>query len=128
MKKHFVTFLSPGTFVAEETTKEIDSWDVDKAMEMSGQIIERHNALPYGFYFTTLERGDEDFNPRQTSKSGMYYLGGDVLTVDDLKAQNDSSNDILISNMEINGWHKVVVNRNSWSWTQPLEEGDVVLK
>ena len=28
MQKHFVTFLSPGTFVAETSEKEIDSWDV----------------------------------------------------------------------------------------------------
>ena len=31
IQKHFITFVSPGTFVHEETEKEIDSWDVEKA-------------------------------------------------------------------------------------------------
>ena len=34
MKKHFVTFLSPGTFVSETTTKPIASWSVEKAKAM----------------------------------------------------------------------------------------------
>ncbi len=34
MEKHFVTFLSPGTFVAEDRTLPIDSWDVNKAQEI----------------------------------------------------------------------------------------------
>ena len=29
-KKHFVVFLSPGTFVHEQTSKEVKEWDVDK--------------------------------------------------------------------------------------------------
>jgi hypothetical protein len=128
MKKHFVTFFSPGTFVAETTTKEIDLWDVERAMEMSGEVLERYDALPYGFQFTTRERGDSDFDSKEVARSGMYYLGGEVLTIDDLKKQNDPSNRILISNMEINGWDRVVVNKNSWSWTQPLKDDDVVLK
>ena len=75
MKKHFVTFLSPGTFFHEETTREVDSWDVDAAVTQSRQILERHNATPFGFYFTTRERGEDDFNSREVARSGTYYLG-----------------------------------------------------
>jgi len=42
MKKHFVHFLSPGTFVAEETSKPIASWSVEKAVKMAREITERH--------------------------------------------------------------------------------------
>jgi len=34
---------------------------------------------------------------------------------------------ILVSNMEVNGWKRVITNDNSWRWTQPLEKSDVVL-
>lgn len=49
MEKHFVKFYSAGIFVAEETVKEIDCWDMDKAIEMSKDIAERYGAKPYGF-------------------------------------------------------------------------------
>jgi hypothetical protein len=49
---HFVTFLSPGTFVAEDTTRPIESWDVKQAMKMADDIHERHGA--------TRSRGPED--------------------------------------------------------------------
>lgn len=49
MKKHFVIFYSPGTFFNEESTLPIDSWDIDKAIEMSKSIKERYNATPFGF-------------------------------------------------------------------------------
>jgi len=51
MKKHFVTFCSPGSFVSEETTKPIESWDTEKAIILSKEITERYNSKPYGFYF-----------------------------------------------------------------------------
>jgi len=127
MRKYFVVFCSPGTFVAETTQKPIESWDVDKAVEMSREIIERYNAKPYGFYFITRERGPRDLDSKEVERSTMYYLGGEVITLDELKAQNNSEDRILIQNMECNGWNRVVVNKNSWKWTQPLNDGDTVL-
>lgn len=127
MKKHFVTFLSPGTFVAEETTKEIDSWDVNKAIEMSKGIVERYNAIPYGFFFTTRERGESDFDSKETKRSNLYYLGGEILTLEQVKSRYPDK-DILISNMEINHYEKIVVNTNSWMCVRPLEKDDVILK
>ena len=125
MEKHYVTFLSPGTLVAEESTREIDSWDVDAAVRMSTGIIERYNATPYGFYFTTRTRGEDDFEPKETDRSGTYFIDCEVKTVADL--EGDPANDILLSNMRANGWHEVVQTTKGWSWTQPLRAGDVVL-
>ena len=80
MQKHFVTFYSPGTFVDESTTKPIDSWDVERAKEMARSIIERYEASPFGFRFTTRERADDELDSRVAKTSPMYYLGGTVET------------------------------------------------
>lgn len=127
MKKHFVIFFSPGIIVAETTEKAIDSWDVDEAIKMAREINERHNAIPYGFCFTTRERKDDELDSKEIKRSGTYFLGGKILTMDILKVRNDPKDSILISNMECNHWEKVVENCNSWKWIQPLREGDVLL-
>ncbi len=127
MVKHFVEFYSPGTFLAEITIKEIDSWDVDKAVKMSKSIKERYNAKPYGFAFTTRERKENDFDSKETNRSGTYFLGGEILTIVELKNENEKNNQILINNMERNNWDKIVRNDNSWRWHQPLRENDIVL-
>ena len=126
--KHCVTFLSPGTFVSEETTKEIVSWDVDLALEMVPNIKERYGATPYGFFFTTRERDEDDFDSHQTKKSNLYYLGGTISTLEEVRNRADPDDRILISNMENNGYDKIIVNTNSWKWTQPLRKGDIVLQ
>jgi hypothetical protein len=113
--------------VAEQTTKEIDSWSVSKAKAMAHGIKERHGATPYGFQFTTRERGDKDFDSKEVKRSGMYYLGGKVLTVAELKARNDPKDRTLILNMENNNWPRIVENTNSWKWTQPLKNGDKII-
>jgi hypothetical protein len=127
MKKHFVIFFSPGTFFAEQSEKPIDSWDVDKAVEMARKVKERYNARPYGFQFTTRERGPDDLDSKETKRSGTYFLGGKVETLKEVEARNDPKEEILRSNMRCNGWDKIVVNDNSWRTVQPLQKGDKVL-
>jgi len=128
MKKHFVTFYSPGTFVSEQTMESIDSWDVEKAVEMSKHIWERHNAKPYGFRFTTRERKDDELDSIQIETSGTYFLGGRIITLAEIEAENDPANTILISNMRCNGWDKVIENTNSWKITLPFTEKDILLE
>ncbi len=127
MKKHFVTFYSPGSFVSEFTEKEIDSWDVEKAKEMARSIKERHGATPYGFRFSTRERRDYELDGKTVAYSGMYFLGGRIRHLDFIILENKPDEQILISNMKINGWDRVVENTNSYMITQPLEKDDVVL-
>ena len=127
MQKHFVIFFSSCTFITEQTQKPIDNWDKEKAVEMSRRITERYGAKPYGFCFTTRERKFTELDSREIKRSNMYYLGGDVLTLKELKAKNDPRNQILISNMECNGHNSIVVNNNSWQWIQPLNDDDEVL-
>jgi hypothetical protein len=125
---HFVTFLSPGTFLAESTTLPIDSWDVNQAKEMASTITERYDAVPYGFYFTTRERGESDLDSKQTQRSSTYYLHGKIVTLEEIKAKKDPNDSILISNMECNHWNRVVQTTKGWRWTLPLYEGDVVFE
>jgi hypothetical protein len=129
MKKHFVTFLSPGTFVHEETTLPIESWDVEKACEMAHDINERHGSRPFAFEFSTRERGEKDLDSKVTKESGRYFLGGTLLTAKEIKAMEEKPGqyDILISNMRCNGWPRVVVNDNSWRIFQPLGKNDCIL-
>lgn len=128
MEKHFVTFFSPGTFLAEQSARPIESWDVDVAVAMARAITERHNATPFGFQFSTRERGENNLDSHVAETSPMYYLGGTILTLAEIKARNDPADRILISNMEGNGYARIVENRNSWKWVQPLEDGDIVLE
>lgn len=127
MKRHFVTFYSPGTFVSETTEREIASWDTALACEMAKNIVERHGARPYGFRFSTRERGDNDLDSRVVETSGTYYLGGTILSLDDIRSRNDPGDRILISNMQNNGYDFVIENVNSYRITLPLSENDHVL-
>jgi len=127
MKQHFVTFLSPGTFVHEETTKPIASWDVELAKQMAHKVKERHGATPFAFFFSTRARGIADLDSRVVKQSGRYFLGGKVETLAEVEARNDPKEEILRFNMRVNKWHRIVINTNSWRVTQPLEADDVVL-
>lgn len=127
MKKHFVTFQSPGTLFPETNELEIDSWDVEKAKEMARTISQRHGARPFGFRFHTLTRKDNEFEPKKTKSSCFYWLGGRVETLKEIEVRNDPKEQILISNMRGNGWDRVIVNDNSYRFTSHLDDGDVIL-
>jgi hypothetical protein len=125
VKKHFVTFYSLGTFVSETSEKPIDSWDVEKAKSM---IKEKYSATPYGFQFSTRERKDDELDSKVTKTSGLYYLGGTVETLAEFKEHAKGKDSILISNMECNGWDRIITYGNSRKRPQPLKKEDVVLE
>ena len=127
MQQHFVTFYSPGTFVAETTELPIDSWDTAAAMKMAHTVVERYGATPYAFRFTTRGRGSKDLDSRKVNQSCLYHLGGKIETLAEVEARNDPKEEILRSNMRCNHYDKIVVNDNSWRSVQPLGKDDVVL-
>lgn len=136
MRKHQVTFYSPGTFVSESSTYPIESWDPAKAVEMAKNISERYNAKPYGFKFQTLlvhapvedgEGGRMEVPGKVVKTSGTYFLTGKLETFDEVEARNDDKERILRSNMEGNGMWIVCVNTNSYRSTMPFEEEDKVV-
>lgn len=128
MKQHFVTFFSPGTFVAEQSVKPIDSWDVETAVKMAGEVTERHGAKPYAFRFSTRGRSVDELDSKVIKTSPTYYLSGTVETLEDIERRNDPKESILLGNMRCNGWKRVVTTQAPYGWTLPLEDGDVVLK
>jgi len=127
VKKHFVTFYSPGTMVAESTVKEISSWDIGIAVAMSKDIEERHGARPYGFFFTTKKRGFRDFESKEIARSGMYYVNCRVDTLEEIEKAHIPSESILLQNMQTNGWDKVVSTKSGWAWSHQFHEGDTLL-
>lgn len=126
VKKHFVRFYSPGSFVAEISEKPIASWDIEKAREMAAGVKERHNATPYAFSFVTRSRTEKHLDSSITAESGLYYLGGKIRTLAEVEAQEPNS--ILASNMRMNKYERVVESTSGWSWARPLEPEDVVLE
>jgi hypothetical protein len=135
-EQHYVIFHSPGTFFDETSSREIDSWDTKKAVELREQILERHGARPYGFRFlTNLEADpvkDEDGNemeikPKKVKDSPMHFLGGRVETYKEIAERNLDSEEVLRSNMLINKWWTVITNTNSYRTTRQFDGEDVVV-
>lgn len=128
IEQHFVTFKSPGTFVHEETTLPIEEWKASLAVDMAHGIVERHGSTPFGFVFTTRRREDTELDSKVVATSGLYFLGGEILTLADVKARDDDSDRILISNMERNHIGRVIENRNSWRSTHEMGDEDTVVQ
>lgn len=126
-QQHFVTFYSPGTFVAETSNREIKKWDIEAAKKMAHTIVERYGATPYAFQFSTMGRGSKDLNAKEIARSPLYYLGGRVETLAEVEARNDPKEEILRRNTRCNGWNRIIVNDNSWRVTRPLNDSDVIL-
>lgn len=128
MKKHYVEYLSPGTFVSETRRVEVDNHDVAWAMEHARTIKERHGATPFGFRFITRERSETELDAKVTYTSGMYYLGGKVRTLAEVDADDLPDEDILRSNMRNNRVGAVITNTNSWKATLPFMPNDTRLE
>jgi hypothetical protein len=124
---HFVTFYSPGTFVAEVTTKPIHAWDNDEAIKMMAEIAERYNARPYGFRFTTRGRGPDDLDSKVIATGPMTYVGGKIENREEIEARNDPKEEILRSNISANNVERVFVTTHGWKWTQAICPGDLYL-
>lgn len=137
MRRHYVTFRSPGTLFAEETTRPVKGWSAIKdAVAMAESIVERHGARPYGFFFSTRveappvpdgEGGTLQVQPRTVETSGMFFLGGTLVTFDEITERRSDRAEILLSNMRCNGYPIVIETRNSCLATNPFEKGDCVV-
>ena len=117
MLKQYIEFFYPGSFVSETSTQEV----VDRTPP---------DELPkgaYGYrYFAQSEvtQDGETLCGKPKDYSGTTYYG-DVMTLEQVKALTPSSDyRILVSNMECNGWERVV--RTIRGQFMPLHAGDSV--
>lgn len=124
--KHYVQYEMPGSFFAETSTIEVPERRVDIAKSRAPE-----NAYAFEFYSVRepdFEWNEEHFDviPRAFDRSNKHYLGGSVLTQENVERENtDGRYDILLSNMRGNRWDRVI--RTPFGNTQPFEEGDVVV-
>ena len=124
--QHFVTFLSPGSFVREEKTMPIAAWDTDTAQDLAADVVERHGARPFCFYFTTRGRSQDDLDSSILKKSSRYFINCHVQTLEEVQA--DPASRILAANMESANWTRVATTRSGFIWTDRMLQGDAVLE
>lgn len=115
-KQQFVTYLSPGTFTSESTTKPCKTGDLTQALKKMKGLVERHGATPYGLVFV-------DGNNK--ALTGMYYINGQVQTY--AQIPDTTENQILRSNMWCNDRPFVVETYNSYKHTTWFTDKDFVI-
>ena len=118
MYKTFVVFKLPGSFVAEQTVREVNNRSLPTDIP--------RNCFGFYFYDSYEATGPmgETIRGEKQNVSGMFYFG-EVFTLEQVKACVPDAK-ILISNMECNGWSRVVRTRlGNW---QQLETNDQVIQ
>jgi hypothetical protein len=119
MNKYYVEFLYPGLIFGDTSSEEVQDEDPKKI-----EIPER--ATGFRFYSQTesVTEDNEILRGKKKDYSGWYYKGREM-TLEDIKREIPNER-ILISNMEINKWNRVV--KFDCGQYYPLEDKDVVLK
>ncbi len=116
--KTYVEFFYPGSFVSEPSVQEVGN------REAAITLPER--AYAYRFFSRSeVEQYGEMLRgqPKYYSPTTFY---GEAMTLEEVKALTPSSDyRILVSNMECNGWSRVV--RTKFGQFLPLNSEDVVL-
>jgi len=96
---------------------------------MAQKIVERYNAHPYAFYFMTRGRTNGELDSKVIKRSPTYYLPHcKIETIEEVRKRNDPKESILLSNMECNGYDRIVRTTKGWQWTQPFGKNDVLLE
>lgn len=115
--KHYVCFLSPGSFLPNEKWLEIKSRE-DK-------IDAPDNCFAYYFFDREeVEQDGELLKGEAKNESGRFYFGK-AMTAQEIE-RTEPNCEILLANMRINKWEKVVKTR--MGNFQPIEKNDVILE
>lgn len=122
-REHFVVFLSPGTLFSETSERLIEDWDIKKAVALSGEIVVRHGARPFGFYFVTqlVAPWSPSATLRPIKRSGTHFIGSRLVTLDEVETRNRPDEAALRYNMRCNDYPIVAVTTSNYQSTLPFE-------
>ena len=117
-----ITFYYPGILFSENSSKEIGHRDPYR-------VKMPNNAFAFSFYdkviqTAKLENGKEIEHVEKKNESERYYPGGQSLNLTQAK-QATGDNRILCSNMEANGYDRVI--RTCMGNYQPFEPGKTLI-
>ncbi len=121
--EHYAQFYFPGMIVADTSNKKVESRDPYKVV------------IPKGAYcFRLFSRdvvidGKKRYEGENYDYTGMFYRSDAVvMSLKEVKAHKPEER-ILISNMEGNGWNRIIFSKfgDRLGWPQPFEDGDTVL-
>jgi len=122
MIKTFIEFLYPGIFVSESSAQEIDHKDPKK-------VVIPKNCFGFRFYDCEIVKSkkypNETLVGRAKNHSGWFYINSEILTLKEVEKKMPEAT-ILISNMKINKWKKIV--NTSFGQSLQLRAGDTILK
>lgn len=122
--EYLATYLMPGAFFPEETTKRLDAYDPHEAAAKAPE-----NA----YCFTIAQRPKApDLGPdfwvtgRIHNRSKRFYLGGRVYAEPEVAALSHVQHPGLLANMQGNHWsHMILCRTGNW---QPFMDGDTLLE
>lgn len=124
----YVTLLYPGAFFPEESSRQVASRDPEAVAREADPGV-----FAFYFYDVAVTTAVVDGQERKMasagfSQSGRYYIDGESMTAAELlqwSATAGGDHRILRSNMEANGWERMVRCRTGNF--QPLLDGDSVV-
>jgi hypothetical protein len=131
MLKHYVDFYqSTGMPQPERTRKPIPRWDTELAMEMARELAgDDLKSFPYGFRFLTKKLSKGNLKGKVTESSGMYYIGGRIVTHEEISTRDDPKDVLLSKNMRLMGVSKIVEVDNAGGRVRvPHDERDQMIQ
>ena len=123
--KYYAEFLFPGLLFSESEHIELKSHNPNEALKKMPESAFAFELYDIETRQGILENGEHIKNDKTVNQSGRFYPGGVLLTLEEIKSMDDKNHNILISNMEGNGWNTVVKTRAGNY--QPIEKHDVIL-
>lgn len=132
MTRHMVEYLHPGAFLPERSTRELERWYGDHTAGLTLCFPEALEHMPdsaFAFRLYSVEEAPDlgpDFHVTAVAKyhGGRFYVDAVAFTQEDVEALGVEY-EVLLSNMEANGWDWVLKCRTG-NW-QPRNDDDLLI-